>query len=111
MHIWGTKLLFLLLALLILSGCTSARDRYKELTPQIAQEINCKKAENDIAMLKEARTGVLERISNGIATVLPTTAIVNLLSGEYSSRRAIATGEFNAALYDKIMEIETSCLS
>ena len=99
----------LLLFLSLLMGCSSAVDRHSIVQTQIDQEVNCETAMKDIVMLKEEKASTQEKLANGIATVLPTSAVFNILTGEFSKRRAIATGEFDQMLYMKIDMIELEC--
>lgn len=93
----------------MLISCSSAVDRHSVVQTQLDQEINCETAMKDIVMLKEEKASTQEKLANGVATVLPTSVVFNLLTGEFSKRRAIATGEFDQMLYMKIDMIELEC--
>ncbi|MFT6270019.1 MAG: hypothetical protein ACJAVV_002847 [Alphaproteobacteria bacterium] len=99
----------LLMSIFLFFGCTSAVDRHSTVRIQLDQKVNCKSAVKDIAMLKEEKASTQEKLANGIATVLPTSVVFNLLTGEFTKRRSIATGEFDQMLYMKIDMIESEC--
>lgn len=99
----------LVLSVLVLSGCASAVNRHHVAQAQLDRQINCTNAHNDIEMLKAEKASTSEKIANGIASILPTSIIFNLIAGEFSSRKAIATGEFDQMLYMKIDDIEKHC--
>lgn len=93
----------------LISGCASAVKRHEVAEVQINQQINCTTAKEDIASLKMEKSSTAEKLANGIASILPTSIIFNLLTGEFTSRKAIATGEFDQMLYMKIDDIEQKC--
>lgn len=103
------KLLLIPIVLITLGGCASAVKRHEVVSVQLNQGINCSTAKQDIAALKLEKTTATEKLANGIASVLPTSVIFNLIVGEFSSRKAIATGEFDQMLYMKIDAIEKQC--
>ena len=92
-----------------LAGCASAVKRHEVANIQLNQGVNCTTAKQDIAALRMEKTTASEKLANGIASVLPTSVIFNLIIGEFSSRKAIATGEFDQMLYMKIAAIEKQC--
>ena len=92
-----------------LSGCVSAVKRHHQVSFHLSNPIDCTTAESDIMTLKDARASSAEKIANGIATILPTAAILNIFAGEWSSRKAIAFGEFDKMLVMKISSIEMQC--
>ena len=103
------KVVILMTVFFILGGCASAVDRHQVVNAQVAQPINCDTAEQDIETLLEGKTSASEKFANGIALVLPTTALFNLISGEFTSRRSIATGKLNDILHMRISDIEKEC--
>ncbi|TRY29898.1 hypothetical protein [Aliiglaciecola sp. M165] len=99
----------LIVSVVMLSGCASAVDRHHMVQAQLDRQINCANAHSDIKMLKAEKASTSEKIANGIASILPTSIIFNLIAGEFSSRKAIASGEFDQMLYMKIDDIEKHC--
>lgn len=102
---------FALLLALLLGGCASAQHRHAEIAYHLENPVNCEHAAMDIMVLEEAKTSAAEKVANGIATILPTSALLNLMVGEWSSRKAIAFGQFDSKITKKISEIEMSCFS
>lgn len=103
------KVCIVLIVIFTLGGCASAVKRHEIANAQLNQGINCSTAAQDIAALRMEKTSTSEKLANGIASVLPTSVIFNLIIGEFSSRKAIATGEFDQMLYMKIDSIEKQC--
>lgn len=103
------RLLLLLFSIVVLGGCASANGRYETLNAEIAKPINCQHAKMQIDLLEEAKVSKREKIANGIASILPTSIILNLITGEYSSRAKIASGKFDNTLYMKINAIHKEC--
>ncbi|MCH9670376.1 MAG: hypothetical protein K0U93_02905 [Gammaproteobacteria bacterium] len=92
-------------------GCTSAVERQRRVQMDLDRPINCERADADIAMLNKEKVGTLEQIANGAGTILPTSAVFNLLTGEFEGRYAIASGEYNEMLDAKIKQIAAQCSS
>lgn len=100
-----------LVAALFLGGCASAQHRHAEIAYHLKNPVNCDHAAMDIMTLEDAKASAAEKVANGIATILPTSALLNLMVGEWSSRKAIAFGQFDRKITKKISEIEMSCFS
>ena len=98
-----------MMTFLILGGCASAVDRHQTVNAQVTKPINCDTADKDIAALLEERSSVGEKLANGISLLSPTSALINLLSGEFTSRRSIATGKLDDILHMRIDDIEKAC--
>lgn len=92
-----------------ISGCAPAVKRHEIAEVQLNQQINCTTEKEDIESLKQEKSSTAEKLVNGIASILPTSIIFNLLAGEFTSRKATATGEFDQTLYMKIDDIEQKC--
>ena len=100
---------YILLLVLLCSGCASAVAKHEALHNQLAKPIDCDMAKKQIAQLEEEKIGSGEQFANGIASILPTSVIFNLLSGEYSSRLSLANGKYNKQLDQQIARIEANC--
>jgi uncharacterized protein YceK len=103
------KVISLMVLFLILGGCASAVDRHQVVNAHISKPINCDTADQDIAALLEEQSSVGEKLANGISLLSPTSALINLLSGEFTSRRSIATGKLDDILHMRISDIEEAC--
>lgn len=71
--------------------------------------INCATARQDIETLKSEKAGVGQRIMAGVSSVLPVSAVVGLLKGNYSENVQVSAGQYNADIDRKISEIRTVC--
>jgi hypothetical protein len=71
--------------------------------------INCATARQDIEALKSEKAGVGQQIMAGVSSVLPVSAVVGLLKGNYSENVQVSAGQYNADIDRKISEIRTVC--
>lgn len=93
----------------MMSGCASALSKQRVLDAQLSQPLDCANAHQQVAQLESQYVSGSSRVLNGIATVLPTSALINLISGEYVSRVKLASGEFNQKITDRVAEINQYC--
>lgn len=91
------------------TGCASAVNKHQVLQHQLDMPIDCEMAEVQITKLEQEKVSGGEQLVNGLATVLPTSIVLNLLAGEYTSRWKLANGDFNDKLYMRIADIEEEC--
>jgi uncharacterized protein YcfL len=103
------KVFIVSLIILVCSGCASAVSKQQSLAMELNMPIDCKLADSQIMALQDHRITKSEVFTNTIAIILPTSAIANLLLGEYSSRAALANGEFNQSLDERILMIKEEC--
>ena len=103
------KNFILLIAILSLGGCASAVGRHQQLQAHLSSPVNCLSADNDIAQLENEKASSGEKFLNGLASLLPSSALLNIVTGEYVSRVAIASGKFNRSVEERISDIEESC--
>ncbi|GEM_PF-6729586 len=96
-------------AIICLTGCASVTEKVQRVEAKVEQAIDCKNAQMDIMYLEDARATTQEKLLNGVATILPTTAVLNLISGEYRHRQSIATGKLDDILQQKILAISDHC--
>ncbi|MFK8069110.1 MAG: hypothetical protein AB8D52_12810 [Gammaproteobacteria bacterium] len=104
------KIFFASTLIFLLVGCSSAVKRHEQVKMDLDRPVNCETAPVDISMLEKEKVGTVEKLSNGIVSIFPTSAVYNLLTGEYSSRYSIATGEYNDMLDFKINQIQKQCM-
>ena len=107
---------FLVLPLFLLSiGCAD-RTNYSPI-PSISQDakagldkpVNCKTAERDIEILENEKASVGKRMLSGVRSVFPFAAAAGILTGDYSDRVQVATGQYNDDLEAKISQIIKKC--
>jgi hypothetical protein len=75
----------------------------------IKKGINCATAKQDITTLKNEKAGVGQQIMAGVSSVLPVSAVVGLLKGNYAENVQVSAGQYNADIDRKIEEIRTVC--
>ena len=94
------------LAAMLLAGCQTISQEAKD---NLAKPIDCSKAGEDIAILESEKASVVSQISAGAGMVMPTSAVIGLLSGDYPNRVKVASGEYNKDIEEKIAEIRATC--
>lgn len=102
------KLMFIVMVL-SLGGCASAVGRHEQLQAHLTSPVDCITADNDIASLKKEKASSREKILNGLASLLPSSALLNIAAGEFTSRVSIASGKFNKRVENRIQDIQDSC--
>ena len=75
----------------------------------LAAKVNCQTAPNDIALLEKEKASTLGQLKHGVKSVLPVTAAVRVLSGNYRDGVDVAAGQYNSDLEAKIASIKTTC--
>lgn len=71
--------------------------------------INCATAQQDIQTLKDEKVGVGRQILAGASSVMPVSAVVGLLKGNYSENVRVSAGQYNADIDRKIAAIQKTC--
>lgn len=94
----------------IIGGCASANNRYEQLNVHLANDIDCDTARAQISELEENKVSSSERFANGVATVLPTSIVLNLITGEYANRAKIASGHYDGEVQSRIDLIKQACM-
>mgnify|MGYP003629406971 CR=1 FL=1 len=102
-------LLIIPISALVLSGCASAVKRHELASEHLNKAVDCEEAHGHIASLESHKTTASEKLVNGVASVLPTSILLNVILGEFTSRAAIATGAFDSKVEDKISDIRDGC--
>ena len=96
----------LIIAALFLAGCRSIPEEVKD---SLEKAPDCRTAEHDIAVLEEEKASVLQQGIAGAGAVIPSSAVIGLLSGDYPDRVKVATGQYNKDIEAKIAEIKAAC--
>lgn len=104
------RIVMLSALVLLTSGCASAVKRVEAVQSIVNQPIDCANAEHTIAHLISQKPSSGERAVNTVASILPTSIIVNLITGEFASRSSIAAGKLDAQISQKISAIEHDCM-
>ena len=95
----------------VLRGATDSMTTPKsaEAKANLKASVNCSTAQTDIAALEAERRSTLNRIGNGVSSVMPISAAVRLLGGTYQDGLRVASGNYNRDLEAKITQIRTEC--
>ncbi|MBN8549418.1 MAG: hypothetical protein J0M12_08900 [Deltaproteobacteria bacterium] len=72
-------------------------------------KVNCATAPEDIKTLEGERASVAERMADGVRSIFPIAAVAGMLTGDYSERVEVASGEYNRDIETKIAEIKSIC--
>ncbi len=102
----------------VISTLTACSDR-KNISPlptvspeartALKKPINCMRADSDLKVLEEEKASVGKQILSGVRMVFPIAAVAGILTGDYSDRVQVATGQYNADIQTKIDQIKAAC--
>lgn len=95
--------IFAALALIILiAGCSSNRIKTADVDDVQA---DCSNVDETIAMLNEQKDGGFARVKAGVQSVVPTSAAVNIVTGNYKENVSVATGKRGEKIDSKLEEM------
>jgi len=103
------KILGLGIAMLLATGLLACKTISPEAKAAITGEVDCSTAEQDLAVLEAERASVGKRIVSGVRSVMPVSAVVGILSGDYINRVSVATGVYNRDIEQKEQQISEQC--
>jgi hypothetical protein len=102
----GIRLMGLLVLSVFLVSCATVSDTAKYY---LDKPINCNTATTDIATLESEKASDSERTMAGVRAVVPSAAVIGMIRKDWSNRKEVASGEYNQAIDDKIVEIQRAC--
>jgi len=102
----GMNLFMVLCLIVVVSGCASIS---KTAKGQLAKDVDCTTAQDDIQVLEAEKASVGKQIVSGVRSVLPVAAVIGILRRDYKNRVQVATGKYNRDLEAKIKEIKYTC--
>jgi len=76
---------------------------------QMSGKVNCQTARQDVSVLERERASTLKQISSGVGSVVPISAAVRVLSGNYRDGVTVASGQYNKDLEARIALIKRTC--
>ena len=94
-------------AVVALGACSVAPRR--SVAEVNAAPVDCDKSAEQLAMLDEEMVATHERFASGVASVVPSLAVISIFAGRFKTNVAVATGQYEKALDRKIVEIELQC--
>lgn len=104
------RAMILSVLIMLTSGCASAVKRVAAVQAIVNQAVDCESAQHSIDQLLSQKTSMHERAVNTIASVLPSSILLNIITGEFTSRSSIAAGKLDRQITDKISAIEHDCM-
>jgi len=97
-------------ALLLLAvGSTACTPISPEAKRALGKPVNCSSAQRDLATLEAERASSAKKLSSGVASVMPVSAVVNILRGTYTDGVQVATGTYNSDIERKQIQISSAC--
>ena len=100
------RLMGLLGLSVFLVSCSTVSDTAKYY---LDKPIDCNTARTDIATLEAEKASSAERTMAGVRAVVPSAVVVGMIRTDWSNRKEVASGEYNQAIEDKIVEIQRAC--
>lgn len=81
----------------------------QEAKEDLQAPINCATAQDDIAVLQSEKSNVNQQMLAGVTSMLPTAAVMGLLTGRQQDREEVLTGQYNDMIDQKIDAIRRTC--
>jgi len=105
-HMNKVKLVTVIVTVVFLAGCKSISQKERD---DLAKPIDCSTSEQDIIALQSEKASAIKQAEAGSGLIMPTSAIIGILSGDYSNREKVASGQYNKDIDNKIAEIKAAC--
>ena len=99
-------LVFVFVALLLMSGCSPVS---KEAKQEMAQPVNCATAPADLRALEAEKAHVGKQIAAGATAIVPVSLVINVVTGTEKEHLQVATGKYDDMIDEKMAEIKTTC--
>ncbi len=96
----------LALASFLAAGCAS---KYAKVEESLEQPINCSTAEADIRALEADKVSKATEAAEGMSYALPTTILVDEVTGTGGATYEVGTGEYNRKIDERIGKIRSTC--
>ncbi|MFA6378738.1 MAG: hypothetical protein WCX16_03030 [Candidatus Omnitrophota bacterium] len=94
---------------LLVVGCRYTSPISDQVKSDLERPINCATAQADIQTLEAEKVSASQQAKSGIKMVVPAAAARSILHGDYLDSGKVATGEYNAAIDEKISKIRSFC--
>jgi len=95
-----------LASLFLAEGCAS---KYAKVEESLEQPINCSTAEADIRALEADKVSKTTEAAEGMSYALPTTILVDAVTGTGGATYEVGTGEYNRKIDERIAKIRSTC--
>ena len=104
------KWLSLLSILVFFAGCRGYAPAIPDQAKyDLARPIDCSTAKQDINVLEQEKAESSKQLQAGVKMFVPASAARAILHGDYRNRAAVATGEYNKDIDNKIKQIKQEC--
>ncbi len=103
------SILVVSIALLLAACATERREKEKEAMEQMAMPIDCRFSEGDLRALNSEKVHTVQRIGDGISSIVPVGALAGLMTGTEGTKFEVASGDYNDTLDKRIAEIRSKC--
>jgi lipid-binding SYLF domain-containing protein len=101
------KPVVLIAATLLISACAAPISQTAKKS--LAKNVDCSTARQDLETLKREKASLGKEVVDGIRTVLPVSAMVEIMRETWKDRATVGVGEYNEAIDAKIYEIKSAC--
>lgn len=98
-----------ILAVVLVVSLTSCASKEKKIMAGLDRPVDCTTAEGDIRVLKSEKAHTGEQIGMGVASIVPASAVIAILSGTWTTQAKIATGEYDKMIDARIKKIQETC--
>lgn len=71
--------------------------------------VNCDTAKEDIAKLEAEKKSSIEQAEKGVTSIMPSTAVLHMMTGTQEESKEIASGEYNQRIDAHIKLIKSTC--
>ena len=71
--------------------------------------VNCDTAKADIAELESEMKSTAEQMEKGVTSIMPSTAVLHMMTGTQQESKEIASGEYNEKIDAHIAKIKSTC--
>ena len=72
-------------------------------------EVNCDTAQEDIAKLQAEKKSTTEQMEKGVTSIMPSTAVLHMVTGTQEESEEIASGEYNEKIDAHISKVKSTC--
>ena len=84
------QIFIIFLLMIFIAGCASNQIKTGDIDKVTA---NCSNVDQQIAMLTKQKNGKASRVKAGVQSVVPVSAVINMVSGNYKENVQVASGE------------------
>ena len=103
------SILVVSMALLLAACATEKRLKEKEAMEQMDRPIDCRFSEGDLRALNSEKVHTLQQIADGISAIVPVGVLGGVMTGTEGTKFAVASGDYNDAIDNRIAEIKSKC--